>query len=123
MNTRHLVIGLAAVALASTGVAYYFYSEAQTVKNPQQAAQDEAKKWVAAVGKLMVLPDELPIIATVADPEKLAGQPFFQNAQKGDKVLIYNNAKKAVLYSPEDDRIVDVAPLSIGNSTQPTPTP
>lgn len=122
MNPRHLIIGLAAIALASAGSAYYFYSQAQQVKDPQQAAQDEAKRWVAAVSKLMLLPDETPIIATVADPSKLEGQPFFQHAKKGDKVLIFNDARKAILYDPEGDRIVDIAPLNIGQST-PTPTP
>ena len=109
-----VVLGVLVVA----GLLYYFVV---APKNPQQAAADEARRVVAAVGKLIVLPpDEQPIIATVADPSKLEGQPFFQNAKKGDKVLIYNNAKKAILYSPEQNRVVDVAPLSIG---KPTPTP
>lgn len=122
MYTRNLIIALGAVAIVASGSAYYFYTEAQRGGNSEQAVQEEAKKWVAAVGKLMILPDETPVIATVADPEKLAGQPFFQNAKKGDKVLIFNNAKKAVLYNPEENRIVDVAPLSIGQSS-PAPTP
>jgi hypothetical protein len=67
----------------------------------------------------MLLPtEELPIVATVADPEKLKGQAFFVNATKGDKVLIYNTAKKAILYSPTENKIVDVAPLSIGQNPQ-----
>jgi len=120
MNIRNLTIGLAALALAAAGSAYYFYDQARQAKDPQQAAQEEAKRWVAAVGKLMLLPDETPIIATVADPSKLEGQPFFQHAKKGDKVLIFNDARKAILYDPEEDRIVDIAPLSIG---QPSPSP
>jgi hypothetical protein len=119
MNVRNLIIGLITLTVLSSGTAYYFYAQSQTSTHPQEIAQEEQKKWVAAVGKLMVLPDELPIIATVADPSKLAGQPFFHNAKKGDKVLIFNNAKKAVLYSPTEDRIVDVAPLSIGQSMPP----
>lgn len=122
-SPKALIIALAVVAVATSGTAYYFYSEARSAKNPQQAAEDEAKKWVATVGKLIVLPDELPIVATVADPDKLKGQPFFQNAKKGDKVLIFNEARKAVLYSPADERIVEVAPLNIGNSTTPSPSP
>jgi hypothetical protein len=123
MNTRNLIIALALLAVAGAGSGYYFYSQASASRNPQQAAQDEAKELVAAVGKLMVLPDELPIIATVADPSKLAGQPFFEKAQKGDKVLIYNSARKAVLYNPETNLIVDVAPLSIGSQPAVTPAP
>jgi hypothetical protein len=122
MNTRYLIIVLTALTIGSAGSAYYFYEQSRQPQDPQKAAQDEAREWVAAVGRLIVLPDELPIIATVADPTKLTGQPFFQNAKKGDKVLIFNEARKAVLYNPSEDRIVDVAPLNIGQSS-PTPTP
>jgi hypothetical protein len=61
----------------------------------------------------MVLPaDETPTIATVSDPEKLKDQPFFANAKKGDKVLIFSNSAKAILYSPTEDKIVEVAPIN-----------
>lgn len=124
MQSRNIILALAAFALATTGTTYYFYSELQTAKNPDKAAENEAKELVAAVGQLIVLPDELPVVATVADLEKLKGQPFFQFASVGDKVLIFNEARKAVLYSPGENRIVDVAPLSIGQSSAtPTPTP
>lgn len=49
------------------------------------------------------------------DPEKLRDQPFFANAQRGDKVLIYANAKKAILYNPPSNKIIEVAPVNIGN--------
>lgn len=119
-NYRNVTFSLALVAVLVSGLAYYFYAQAHT--NPQRAQEQEVQKLVAAVGKLMVLPtDEQPVIATVADPEKLKDQPFFTNAKKGDKVLIYNNARKAILYDPVEHRIIDVAPLNIG--AQPTPTP
>lgn len=88
--------------------------------DPQEQARKEAESIVAAVSKLMVLPDEEPIIATVADPSQLADQPFFQRAEKGDKVLIYNNAKKAILYRPGQNLVIDVAPLSVAT---PAATP
>ena len=64
---------------------------------------------------MIVLPeDEIPTVATVSDPEKLKEQPFFSDAKKGDKVLIYANAKKAILYDPMANKIVTVAPINIG---------
>lgn len=67
------------------------------------------------VSRLIVLPEgETPTIATVADPSKLKGQAFFANAKVGDKVLIYPNSKKAILYDPNQDIIVEVAPVNIG---------
>ena len=67
----------------------------------------------------MVLPkDETPTLATVSDPEKLKDQRFFVNAVKGDKVLVYSLAKKAILYSPSLDKIIEVAPVNVGGETQ-----
>lgn len=97
----------------------YFYSQyriAQSkLNNPTQFAGDEAKRLVASVGKLMSLPsDETPTVATVNDREKLKNQPFFAKSENGDKVLIYTNAKKAILYRPSINKIIDVAPVNIG---------
>jgi hypothetical protein len=116
-NLRAIVGVLVLIVIAGGG--YYFYHASSST--PEKTSQEETKRLVAAVGKLMVLPaSEQPIIATVADPSKLTSQPFFANAKKGDKVLIYNIAHKAVLYRPDQNVIIDVAPLSIGT---PAPSP
>jgi len=76
------------------------------------------------VGKLMVLPEgETPTIATVSDPDKLKDQAFFAHAKTGDKVLIYAKAKKAILYSPTDNRIVEVAAIDLGGTPAAAPKP
>lgn len=105
------------VVIGMGGVAYYFWREASEIKrNPQKAAQEEITKTLEEVGKLIVLPEgETPTIVTVVDPERLRDQPFFANSKKGDMVLIYTNAKKAILYDPVQRKIIEVAPLNIGN--------
>ena len=117
----HLLI---AVVLVAVGFAGYFWYEASALKkNPQRAAQDETRKLLASVADLIVLPEgEAPTIATVSDPEKLKDQPFFAKAKRGDKVLIYTNSRKAILYDQENNRIVEVAPINIGNPSKPAPT-
>ena len=111
---------LMAAVLVAAGFAVYFWNESVTLKkNPQRAAQQETQKLLASVSKLIVLPEgEAPTIATVTDPERLKDQPFFANAKTGDKVLIYTNARKAILYSPDQNKIVEVAPINIGNPQQ-----
>ena len=100
------------VALAASGGAYYFYKQYVALK-PHKPGEETAMI-IAAVGRLIVLPaNEQPTIATVSDPERLKDQPFFANAKTGDKVLIYALAKKAILYDPEEDKIVEVAPLDL----------
>lgn len=85
-------------------------------QNPQQIAQEVTKELIAEVGELILLPaDEAPTVATVSDPEKLKDQPFFANAKAGDKVLIYTKAKKAFLYDPVGHKVVEVAPVNLGN--------
>lgn len=121
MQKEKLITLVLLVALVvAGGSAAYFYSElAQLKKNPQQLAQREAQALVAQVSTLIVLPEgETPTIATVNDLEKLKDQAFFNKAQKGDKVLIWANAKKAVLYRPSTNKIVEVAPLNISSSQE-----
>lgn len=112
-----LVIVLFIVALASSAAAFTFWSKTQNLKsNPQKATQNEIENLVSRVRELIVLPeDEQPTVATVTDPERLKDQPFFSKAKSGDKVLIYTNAKKAILYDPVQHKIIEVAPLNIGS--------
>ncbi len=115
------VIAVVALILAGS-----FYMQLKKLKQtPQAQAQVEAAELTAKVGRLIVLPaGETPTIATVSDPAALKDQAFFANAQKGDKVLIYAQAKKAILYSPTLNKIIDVAPLNIGaNATTNSVTP
>ncbi len=74
---------------------------------------EDARQVLSQVNALLVLPaGELPTIATVNDLEKLKGQAFFQNAQVGDKVLIFSQSQKVVLYRPSENKIVEVAPIN-----------
>ena len=97
--------------------AVYFYSQYNTIKlNPQKIAQDERAALLAQVSRLIVLPSgEDPTIATVSNIDVLRSQPFFANAKNGDQVLIYANARKAILYDPNANKIIEVAPINIGN--------
>ncbi len=112
----------AAAFLASVSINVVLYRQLRTFESdPQIAAQRETAALIARVRALMVLPDEQPTIATVTDPSKLQDQEFFQGAKLGDKVLIFTAAKKAILYDPAANRIVDVAPLS-ASAPQPAQT-
>lgn len=105
------IISLIAIIVAG----YFFIQLNKLQQSPQIMAQQEVTDLVAKVSKLIVLPTgETPTIATVSDPAALKDQPFFALAQKGDKVLIYAQAKKAVLYSTTLNKIIDVAPLNTG---------
>lgn len=109
---------LIVLVLAAGGTAYYFYAQAQKLaEDPQAGAQEEVAELVAEIGMLIVLPEgETPTVATVSDPERLKDQPFFAKAKAGDKVLLYSTARKAYLYDPVAKKLIEVAPLNIGDA-------
>ena len=96
--TKKIPVLIAAVLLVfSLGIAIFFYAKYRTVRSS--------------------LNDP-----TVAQRE----QQFFANSQYGDKVIIYTNAKKAILYRPGLGKIIEVAPVNIGTqsaSVQTSPSP
>jgi hypothetical protein len=132
-----LVTPFLILVLIGAGAAGYFYyqyqkaqKEIQTIRTDPNAAQkatlEETKRLISEISKLIDLPsDEEPTVATITDVAKLKDQPFFAKAKNGDKVLIYPNAKKAILYDPTTHKILDVAPVNIGTPSAQlaTPTP
>lgn len=129
INKKALIISsiLVLLLIIAAAPSYYFYNEYKKaqmqLQNPSETAQKELDILLEEIGKLMILPqNEIPTLATVSDVNKLKNQEFFKNAQNGDKVLIYSEAKKAILYRPSIKRIVEVSPLQLAENVQPTPT-
>lgn len=122
---KHLPIALVSLlAAASLTANVALYRDVAALKaNPQVRAEQENARLVDSVRRLMVLPDEQPTVATVTDPEQLKSQPFFLKAKKGDKVLIFTAARKAILYDPAEDRIIDAAPLNVDPEAASGPQP
>lgn len=119
---KYFPLIMIALVVLLAGTSLYFYKKSSG--NPDAEAQAEVKSLVSKVGKLMFLPEgETPTIATVSDPEALKDQAFFADAKKGDKVLIYSNAQKAILYDPSADKIITIAPLNTDTAKNPTTTP
>lgn len=105
-----LIVLIVAVA---GGAAFWYFSNSQTT-NASDPATLEISYILKRVSEIAVLPeDETPTVATVTDPEALAGQEFFKNTKIGDKVIIYSKARKAILYDPVNHKIVEMAPLNL----------
>lgn len=116
ISARNLVIIL--IIIGALAASLYFYMKYQNsqdkLNNPGSSSSAETDSLVKKVGKIAVLPTgETPTVATVSDVTKLSGQSFFTNAKNGDKVLIYSQAKRAVLYRPSSNQIVNIAPLNL----------
>lgn len=110
------------ILIAGVGTAGYFYNKYQESKkelvrlsDPQEASKAQVEQMVTRVSALTDLPGgETPTLATVVDIKQLKDQAFFVNAQNGDRVLIYYSAKKAYLYRPSTNKIINIAPVNIG---------
>ena len=124
---KKIGIFLALLLILSGGIiggisGYYYYNKFRASEKllieASQTGQTDVRSLIAKVGKLIKLPeDEEPTIAKVTDLNRLSNQPFFAKAKVGDRVLLYMQAKKAFLYDPVNNLIVEVGPLLI-----PTPT-
>ncbi len=103
--------------IAGYGTAFYFYKNYQILKkNPVVEDQEESRRLVNEVGKLMRLPDnETPTIATVSNKDEVKTQEFFKQAENGDKLLAFVKSKKAILYRPSEKRIIEVAPIFLND--------
>ena len=109
---------LAVLAIAGfVAAGYLFWQNDQLRKNPQtaqQASKDRVAALKAKVAKRMALPaDETPTLATVTDKTKLKDQPFFKDAQNDDVILIFPQAKKAIIYRESTDFVVNAGPIAI----------
>ncbi|TXG77943.1 hypothetical protein E6Q11_01930 [Candidatus Dojkabacteria bacterium] len=112
-----IIVILASLLFVALAVAGYFYYQYR--QSPKVQSAEEIKNLKEEIGAIFELPtDEEPTLATVTDREKLAEQPFFQKAENGDKVLIYSNSGRAVLYRPSAKKIIDVTTVNV---TKPEP--
>jgi len=83
---------------------------------------DEAKRVIDKVRALVVVPaDEEPTVARIADISRLSGQQFFTQAKNGDHVLVFQNAKRAILFRESENRVVEFTTVTFAGT--PTPEP
>ena len=108
---------LALLFLGLSGMAGFFYFQSHSLK--AQKNKPELEIYLEKLRAVVVLPEgEEPTLATVSDKEKLKDQPFFASAENGDKVLLFSQAQKIILFRPSSGKIVEVASLSKGEKTK-----
>ena len=117
-----IALGFVLILVLVVAPPYYFYNQyqkaRQQLQNSSPSANVEKEKLLAQLSNLIVLPEgEEPTIATISDKEKLKGQPFFAKAKNGDKLIIYTQARKAILYDPVANKVVDMVTLNLAVAT------
>lgn len=117
------VILVATIALSALAVTQHWGGLGLS---PEARAEREVIRVVASVEKLIVLPEgETPIVATITDAVTLkADQSFYEQAENGDVLLVYNQAQRAILYRPSTHRLINVAPIYFNDqAVAPTAAP
>ncbi len=79
----------------------------------QQASLNNVGVITSKVGEIFLLPaDEKPALATVTNSKKISSN-FAGKVKNGDKILIYQTNKRAIVYRPSINRIIDVQAVVI----------
>lgn len=113
-----VIVLLAAGWLYQIQVSNQLHKQTTAVTDRHKTVQNEATTLKNEVAKVVQLPgSETPTVATVTDVKKLQNQAFFSNAQNGDKVLMFAQAKQVILYRPTLHKVIQIAPINLGNGS------
>lgn len=81
--------------------------------------REAAERIVERVRTLIAIPDDVvPTVATIIDVETLRQRnPFYLKAENGDHLIV--TADRAILYDPDENKIIDVLPVQLQPETAP----
>lgn len=124
-------LSLAVIFILIIGAAGYFFLQWQKTEKlidntgeelsaEQEATREEITDLVEQIGQLVTLPEgELPSLVTIKNANEITdNKDFFVDAQNGDQVLVYQKAKKAFLYRPSINKLINLAPINEANPNQ-----
>lgn len=121
-KTKLLIIAAAVVFLALAGTAGFFAWQFFTLKNnPNKTNEETVSRLTSQIGSFYMLPSGTPTVAQVQDKSKLSGQSFFDKAENGDYIVVYTDAKLALLYRESARKLVNVGPISLNDQAGQTP--
>lgn len=101
----------AIVLAAAVGLGSYYFAGGFKDKNSDEVV-------IENVGKHIVLPDEKPNITTVEQAGELAKQAFFAEVKDGDKILIFPQSARIIIFRPSENILVNVGPIVDDSATK-----
>lgn len=104
-----IIIAAILVMLVVGGI-FFLMSKSEDAQNA---------KWIKRASRHLLLPEEKPALVEIKDSTQLIQeQPFYQGTIDGDILLIFTEAKKAVIYSPSRDIIINAGPIYAGQEME-----
>lgn len=111
-----ILVSVYAVVATTTAIVF-IVKHNKLLNDPALKAQSTKEDIIGKISKLYDVPNEEPTLARVNDQEKLRKeQDFFKNAQNGDYVIVYPNAKLGILYRESSNKIINIGPVAANAS-------
>jgi hypothetical protein len=94
-------------------IAGFLFLQYRQAQDKLSGSKNENAKIEKKLGEIILLPAEKPSIFTVSNSANAKKQSaFYKNAQNGDRVFVYAKEKKAILYRPSTNMIINVQPIN-----------
>lgn len=120
-SLRWLVIVVAIVFVVVAIAAIFFAGQFFATQSNSKTADDATKdRILGKVESLYMVPEGTPTIALVQNKSQLNGQAFYSNVENGDYLVVYDQAKLALIYREAVNKLINVAPIAVGNPLQST---
>lgn len=105
-NRKLRTAAFAVIVLVVCAVGGYIY----TSHKPVEAVSNDSKLIQQVAAKAVLPTDESPSISTVVNATAV-NQPFLKGAKNGDKVLLYFQAGRAIVFRPSTGQVVNMGAL------------
>ena len=123
MKNKKILTLLIIVVVALLGFAIFnkFYPTTKTAEG--QLSEKQIKTLVTKVSKLINVPAETPVIATIIKADQLIiEQKFYTGSKDGDYLMVFPTAQKAIIYRESENKLINVGPIIVdqkATSTKP----
>lgn len=92
------------IAMTCVSLLLFIKYRHETSSNPASQQQQLTRE----LSQVAEVPSEQPAISTVLNSSKLTNPILAKHAHNGDKLFIYPNSKRLILYRPSDRKVVDM---------------
>jgi hypothetical protein len=118
VNAHKRIIIVCCLVVFVGGGGYILWQLFGGSKDQVATNQQTVNRLVNEVSQVFVLPDGQPTVALIQDKNKLADQPFYKPAENGDYLMVYPDAKLALIYREKVHKLVNVGPITVGDQSK-----
>jgi hypothetical protein len=113
-----VIIGLVVFVIVAMAAIFFAGQFFATQSNSKTADDATRQRILGKVENLYMLPEGTPTVALVQNKDQLSGQTFYDKVENGDYLVIYDQAKLALVYREAVNKLVNVAPIALGDPLQ-----